>query len=68
MVSSGQILLEKPVGHPDRDGQKAIRAVDWNAGVQSGLERWICGNRAINETALRGNTEECGRCQVSHAH
>lgn len=56
------------MGHPDRDGQKAIRAVDWNVGVQSGLERWICGNHAINETALRGNTEECGRCQVSHAH
>lgn len=29
-VNFGQIQLEKPVGHLDRDGQKAIRAVDWN--------------------------------------
>lgn len=25
------------MGHPDGDGQKAIRAVDWNLGVCSGL-------------------------------
>lgn len=25
------------MGHPGGDGQKAIRAIDWNLGVRSGL-------------------------------
>lgn len=54
------------MGHPDGDGQKAIRAGDWNLGAQSGLQSWVCRSHAINETGLRGNTEDSYRCRVSH--
>lgn len=54
------------MGHPDGDGQKAIRAVDWNLGAQSGLELWIYWSHEITETGLRGNAEDSCRCKVSH--
>lgn len=45
------------MGHPDGDGQKAIRAVEWNLGMQSGLETWMFRSHAINEMGLRGDRE-----------
>lgn len=46
------------MGRPGRNGQKAIRVAEQCLGEQSGLEIWLCGCSAINETALRISLDE----------